>query len=166
MFDDIESSGFGLSYLGIKPNAAGVIPIAPAMPQQMPAQQMPKFSGIGGMMKGLTQSPVNPAHVASPLPLSQPKNPAQMRQPKPQIDGVANPIQQPAPSPQLSTPPAPQITGPMEYQNLPGLPLASQFQPSPLASMPTALQPKPMTPEPQKLGFNKLSGLLNKGQMK
>ena len=103
MFDDSGNKGYGLSYLGIKPTAAGVAPIAPT-PQFAPMGNMPSFNPK-------MQYNNNPSHVASPMPISQSKSIpiAPMQQFKP---FVPPPVQTPAPDVQYNTA-SPQIDGPM-----------------------------------------------------
>lgn len=107
MIDDIETKGYGLPYLGIKPTAVGVVqlppmPAAPMMPAINPAVNIP------APVKVPTDQ--NPSHVATPLPMSRPQIPTTLQPLKTTQRPMSN--MQLLQNPAQEAPPAPQIDGP------------------------------------------------------
>jgi hypothetical protein len=176
MFDDINTKGYGLPYLGIKPTAIGVAPIPPPSPmmqQMMMNTPVPPVPSAAPSMKApvAPAAPKPTAKLANPLPISNPQS--QMNTQfdfnkttqtadgnKPQITGPVNPAQ--------VTPSAPQIYGPLA-------PPVNTYQVSSIPmggienydnTLPMSLQPKAEPFPAPKPGFNQLSNLLNKGTQK
>ena len=153
MIDDVESKGFGLPYLGIKPTAAGVAPVMPVAPTPMP-----RIPSLSQPIK-VPQSP-KPSQVATPLPLSQPKPPA--------VPQAMQTAQAPISNAQLMNPsPSPNPAAPM--------PMAQPMMPMPKAPMPLMMgdedespnlpQSLQMKPEPMQQkapSFNKLTHCLGR----
>lgn len=163
MFDDVNFKGFGLPYLGIKPTAAGVAPV-------MPIPHIPSLSEIPAMappVKAPTSQ--NPAHVASPMPFSQPKAPA-VSQPIKTTQAPMSSAQVPQQNPAQFRPAAPQINGPMYpplnqsmMKNIPMGDIQNGYHDEQdMSQFPQSLQPQPVAPEQKRPAFNQLTNLLNK----
>lgn len=162
MFDDIETKGYGLPYLGIKPTAVGVVQV-PAVAPVMPSQ-------------AFTPQPIKvptsnqPSKVATPMPLSRP-NPIQVPEPLKTAKAPMSNVQMTQQNPAQMAPPTPQIDGPTYPMLNRGL-----FSQVPMGGiqnghdevhpLPATLQPIQQPIQQPRPAFNQLAGLLNKGQMK
>jgi hypothetical protein len=159
-----EPMGYGISYLGIKPTAVGVVPmqpiqvqpiVAPVMPQPIkmpkapaPAAPKPMQQPMGIMPKPISK-PMQQTFTPSPNIVKEPANPAQVVPPAPQITGPIMPDFQ-----SFKTPFNTIQEDYNQMQNVQALPPSLQ----PISPVSAVQQPKPK--------FNQLSGLLNKGMQK
>ena len=157
-----EPMGYGISYLGIKPTAVGVVPVQPIQVQPIAAP--------------ITPQPINipKASVASapmPKPMQQPSGIV----PQP----ISKPMQQTftplpafkAPENKPVAPPPAQVTGPItpDYGKSPYSLIQDDYnQMQNVQALPQSLQPmaQPQMIQQPQPKFNQLTNLLNKGQMK
>lgn len=175
MFDDIDTKGYGLPYLGIKPTAIGVAPIPPPSPmmqQMMMNTPVPPVPAAAPSVKApapVFSKPVT--KLANPLPISNPQPQMNMQFDfnkttqtadgnKQQITGPVNPAQVPPASPQIYRP----LSPPLNTYEVSSIPMGGieNYE----DTLPMSLQPKPEPFPAPKPGFNQLSTLLNKGMQK
>jgi hypothetical protein len=159
-----EPMGYGISYLGIKPTAVGVVPMQPIQVQPITAPVMPQPVKMPKAPAPVAPKPVQQPMSMMPQPISKPMQ--QTFTPSPNI------LKQPV-NPAQVTPPAPQMTGPVapDYTSFksPFNTLQEDYnQMQNVQALPASLQPvSQVNPvQPPKPKFNQLSGLLNKGMQK
>ena len=157
-----EPMGYGISYLGIKPTAVGVVPIQPIQVQPITAPVAPQ--------------PIN----VSKAPMASAPMPKPMQQPSGIVpQPISKPMQQTfTPSPAFKAPenkpvapPPAQVTGPItpDYGKSSYSLIQDDYnQMQNVEALPQSLQPisQPQMTQQAKPKFNQLSNLLNKGQMK
>ena len=157
-----EPMGYGISYLGIKPTAVGVVPMQPIQVQPITAPVMPQPVKMPKASAPAAPKPVQQPMSMMPQPISKPMQ--QTFTPSPNIlKQPVNPAQVAPPAPQMAEPVVPNF-GKSPYsliqddynqmQNVQALPQSLQ----PMSQPQTMQQPKPK--------FNQLNGLLNKGMQK
>jgi hypothetical protein len=157
-----EPMGYGISYLGIKPTAVGVVPMQPIQVQPITAPVMPQPVKMPKASAPAAPKPIQQPMSMMPQPISKPMQ--QTFTPSPNIlKQPVNPAQVAPPAPQMAEPVAPNF-GKSPYsliqddynqmQNVQALPQSLQ----PMSQPETMQQPKPK--------FNQLNGLLNKGIQK
>jgi hypothetical protein len=156
-----EPMGYGISYLGIKPTAVGVVPMQPIQVQPIAAPVMPQPIKMPKAPAPVAPKPMQQPMGIMPQPISKPMQ--QTFTPSPNI------VKEPA-NPAQIVPPAPQITGPImpDFQSFktPYNSIQEDYnQMQSVQALPQSLQPisavKPF--QPPKPKFNQLGSLLNKG---
>ena len=153
MIDDIETKGYRLPYLGIKPTAAGVAPV-------MPIPHMPSVAEIPPMPQPVkVPASQKTAHTATPMPISQPKMPS-VPQPIKTTQAPISNVQWAAPTPPQKNPPAPQIYRPMNFST--GGMQDEYEGEQDVNFLPQSLQPQPPPLPEKKPTFNQLTNLLNR----
>lgn len=172
MIEDIETKGYGLPYLGIKPTAAGVVPVAPP-------PHIPSASEIPPMSQPIkVPASRSPSHISSPMPFSQPKTPL-VSQPMKTTQAPMSNMQVAMTNPAQNTqntplparqPAAPQITGPvyppLSKATMPNIPMGGiqngYDEEEENAALPKSLQPQPFKPEQPTPSFNRLTNILRR----
>ena len=157
-----EPMGYGISYLGIKPTAVGVVPMQPIQVQPIAAPVMPEPVKMPKAPAPQAPKPMSQPMRMSPQPISRPIQ--QTFTPSPNI------LKQPV-NPAQVAPPSPQITGPIvsDFGKSPYNLIQDDYnQMQNVQALPQSLQPmsQPDMMEQPKPKFNQLSGLLNKGTQK
>jgi len=159
-----EPMGYGISYLGIKPTAVGVVPVQPIQVQPIVAPVTPQPINIPKAPTPPAQKPMMQQQPMSitPQPISRPMQ--QTFTPSPNI------LKQPV-NPAQVAPPAPQITGPItpDFGKSPYSLMQEDYnQMQNVQALPPSLQPiSPVeAAQPAKPQFSQLNSFLNKGTQK